>query len=176
MVPSKKCTRTGSDQSKEWVKSTCNEAALNAMVFDNVLLDQATTRWCPAVGECYLTSNPSEIIIFESFFYRGFGLPAHPFLRNLLLYYGKSLCHLISNSILHIAIFINLYEAFLAIDPHFNLFHHFFCLKPIFGSRAPKIISGMYLVLWDGMADQYKTVPLNSLVKARMHSSSTPKM
>jgi hypothetical protein len=33
------------------------------------------------------------------------------------------------NSILSISIFINLYEAYLGIHPHFNLWHHFFCLK-----------------------------------------------
>jgi hypothetical protein len=96
---------------------------------------------------------PSEIVVFESFFSQGFGLLAHPFLCNVLWYYGITLCHLTPNSILHNAIFINLYEAFLGIEPHFNLLCHFFCPKPFSESRAPKIVGGVYLVLWDGMAD-----------------------
>ena len=114
-----------------------------------------------------MLSDPhaSEIIVFKSFFYREFGLPAHPFLCDLLRYYGITKFHLTPNSILHIAIFINLCEAFLGIEPHFNVFFHFFYPKPFFGSRAPKIVDNVYLVLRDGMADQNKTVPLNSSVK-----------
>jgi hypothetical protein len=85
--------------------------------------------------------------------------------HNLLQYYWISLVHLNPNSILHIAIFIKLCKAFLGIDPHFNLSHHFFCLKPFSGSGAPKIVSGVYLVLRDGMASQYKSVPLNTSTK-----------
>jgi hypothetical protein len=84
MAPSKKRIRMGNARSKEWVKSTYSEDALNAMVFDGVLPDQATTQWRPAAGECYPNPRAREIIIFESFFYQGFGLPAHPFLRDLL--------------------------------------------------------------------------------------------
>jgi hypothetical protein len=53
MAPSKNHARTGNDRSKEWVKLTCSEDALNVMVFDGVLSDQATTAWCPTVGERY---------------------------------------------------------------------------------------------------------------------------
>jgi len=89
----------------------------------------------------------------------------HPFLRKLLHYYGIALCHLNPNSILHLAIFINLCEAYLGIDAHFNLFRYFFCLKPFSGSGAPKVVGGVYLVLQDGMASEYITVPLNSSMK-----------
>jgi len=63
MVPSKKCTRTGSDQSKEWVKSTCTEADINALVFDGVLPDQSTARWRAAVGEWFSTPETDELIV-----------------------------------------------------------------------------------------------------------------
>ena len=89
----------------------------------------------------------------------------HPFLRKLLHYYGIALCHLNPNSILHLVIFINLCEAYLGIDAHFNLFRYFFCLKPFSGSGAPKVVGCVYLVLWDGMASECITVPLNSSMK-----------
>ena len=43
---------------------------------------------------------------------------------------GIQLHHLIPESILHIAIFIQLCEAFLGIHPHFDLFKSLFSLNP----------------------------------------------
>ena len=37
---------------------------------------------------------------------------------------GIQVHHLTPNSILHISIFVHLYEAFLGIEPHFDLFQH----------------------------------------------------
>jgi len=81
--------------------------------------------------------NPhdGQLVIFEDFDRRGFGLPAHPFLRKLLDYNGITLVHMNPNSILHLSIFINLCEAYLGIDSHFNLFRYFFHSNP---SLAPK--------------------------------------
>jgi hypothetical protein len=53
MDPSKKRACTGNGRSKEWVKSTYSEDALNVMVFDGILSDQVTTAWCPAASERY---------------------------------------------------------------------------------------------------------------------------
>jgi hypothetical protein len=108
------------------------------------------------------------MVVFEGFHVWGFGVLVHPFLHKLLLYYGISLCHLNPNSICHISIFIDLCEAFLGIDPHFNLFRHFFCLKPFFGSGLPKVVGSCYLVLQDGMASQYIQVPLNTSMKGKV--------
>ena len=122
MARPRKRTRTETTQSTEWVQSTCSEADINVLVFDGVLPDQATAGWRAAAGERFLTPDTDELVVFESFFVRGFGIPAHPFLRKLVHYYGIALCHLNPNSILHLAIFINLCEAYLGIDAHFNLF------------------------------------------------------
>ena len=64
------------------------------MVFEGVLHDQATAGWRPAAGEPFLAPDTSELVVFMAYFVRGFGIPAHPFLRKLLGYYGISLCHL----------------------------------------------------------------------------------
>jgi len=79
------------------------------MVFEGVLHNQVTAEWRPAIGEP--TPDTSELIVFVAYFVRRFRIPAHPFLRKLLGYYDISLCHLHSNSILHISLFINLCEA-----------------------------------------------------------------
>ncbi|KAK1610503.1 hypothetical protein QYE76_034176 [Lolium multiflorum] len=47
-------------------------------------------------------------VMFADFLFRGFSLPAHDFLRSLLLFYGIQLWQLTNNSILHLSIFITL--------------------------------------------------------------------
>ena len=93
-----------------------------------MLLDRVTAGWRPAAGEVFLTPRIDELAMFEDYFFCGFGVPIHPFVRELIAYYGISLCNLGPNSILHVAIF-NLCESYLGIRPHFDQFHHFFCLK-----------------------------------------------
>lgn len=73
--------------------------------------NEQTTRWRSVAGEVFQTPHTYELVVFESFFVQGFGVPTHPFLHDLLQYYKISLYHLNPNSILHIFIFINLCEA-----------------------------------------------------------------
>ena len=73
------------------------------MVFEGILLDQVTVGWRPAADEPFPIPDTNELVVFEAYFVRGFGIPAHPFLRKLLGYYGISLCHLLPNNILHIS-------------------------------------------------------------------------
>ena len=94
-----------------------------------ILPDTVTTGWRLADGENFPTLHSDELVVFEDYFIRGFGVLIHPFLHGLIDHYGISLCNLSPNSILHVAVFINLCEAYLGILPHFDLFHHFFCLK-----------------------------------------------
>lgn len=140
---------------------------------DGILLDQATARWQPAVGERFPNPHHGELVVFEDFYRRGFELPAHPFVRKLLMYYGIALVHLNPNNILHLSIFINLCEAYLGIEPHFNLFHYFFHLISFAGA---KVIGSTYLVLWDMKASEYKPVPLSTSNKGGRQSGPTPKM
>ena len=126
---------------------------------DRILLDEATTGWHPIEGERFLNPHDGELVVFEDFYRRGFGLLAHPFLCKLLLYYGISLVHLNPNSILHLAIFINLCEAYLGLEPHFNLFCYFFHPKSFAGAN---VVGATYLVLRDGKASKYKPVPLST--------------
>jgi len=64
---------------------------------------------------------------------------------------------------LHISISIHFYEAYLEILPHFNLFRHLFWLKK--GGGGSRVVGGMYLQLYDGIASKYITVPLNTSLK-----------
>jgi hypothetical protein len=66
--------------------------------------------------------EPSEIVSFLAFHERALGYPAHPFLLGLLNEWEVELQHLNQNGVLHIAGFVTLYEGFVGIDPHANLF------------------------------------------------------
>jgi hypothetical protein len=94
-----------------------------------MLHNQELGGWRTPVGESFLDSRPGEIVVFEDLFKRGFGVLVHPFLQGLLLYYEIGICNLHPNSILHIATFIHLCEAFVGIEPHFDLFCYLFCLR-----------------------------------------------
>ena len=72
--------------------------------------------------ESYLDPRAGEIVVFEDFFKRAFGVLVHPFLQGLLLYYEIGICNLHPNSILLVATVIHLCEAFVGIKQHFDLF------------------------------------------------------
>ena len=50
---------------------------LNALVIDRVLPDRVMMGWHPSIGEEFPTPCIDEIVIFEDYFYRGFGVPIH---------------------------------------------------------------------------------------------------
>jgi hypothetical protein len=158
MAPLKKSC-TANARSKEWVVSSSTCEDLEEMVMDRILLDEAMAGWPSANGERFPNPRTGELIIFEDFYRRGFELPAYPFVRKLLAYYGIALIHHNPNSILHLSIFINLCEAYLGIEPHFNLFCYFFHLKSFSGA---KVVRATYLVLQDGKASGYKSVLLST--------------
>jgi hypothetical protein len=61
-----------------------------------------------------------------AFYERGFDVPSHRFLRSLLQFYGMELHHLSPLGILHRAAFMTLCEAYMRIEPHFDLWNYFF--------------------------------------------------
>ena len=129
---------------KEWVLSLMGETELNEVVEVGVLPDRVTMRWRPADGEPYPMPHTDEVVVFEDYFWHRLGLLVHPFLHDLLEYWGVSLCNLHLNTILHISVFIHFYEVYLGILPHFNLFRHLFWLKKK-GGGGSKVVGGVYL-------------------------------
>ena len=129
---------------KEWVPSLMREMELTEMVVVGIFPDRITAGWCPADGEPYPMPHTNEVVVFKDYFWRGLGLSVHPFLWDLLEYWGVSLCNLHSNIILHISVFIHFCEVYLGILPHFNLFRHLFWLK-MKGGGGSKVVGGVYL-------------------------------
>jgi hypothetical protein len=82
-------------------------------------------------------------------------LPTSNFFRGLLHSYKFKLFHLNLNSIVHISIFVHLSEAFLGIQPYFNLFRFFFQLKLQPDANHPKLVGGAGFQLRQNLADNY---------------------
>jgi hypothetical protein len=109
--------------------SIMNESEICKLVVNHFLPDHTVMQWHPAAGEDIPTPNTTKIAVFSSFFQRGFGLPTYDFLRGLLDHYQIELVHLNPNSILQIAVFAHLCEAFLGISPNFPPLKNYFFLK-----------------------------------------------
>jgi hypothetical protein len=122
-----------------------DENEIGKLVANYFLPNRTVMQWCPTTGEDIPTPNTTEILVFSSFFQCGFGLPACNFLRGLLDHYQIKLVHLNPNSILQIAVFVHLCEAFLGISHNFPLFKNYFFLKyqPSVANR--KVIGGVGL-------------------------------
>jgi hypothetical protein len=82
-------------------------------------------------------------------------LPSCSFFRGLLYYYGLELHHLNPNSIYHISIFIYFCEAFLRIEPHWDLFRFLFRVKPQPTSKKLSVAGGAGIQLRQQAGDKY---------------------
>jgi hypothetical protein len=123
--------------------SIANESKIRKLVVNHFLPDYVVLQWHLAASEDLPTPNTNEIVVFSSFFQRGFGLLAYDFFRRLLDHYQIDLVHLNPNSIHQIAIFVHFCEAFLCIPPNFPLFMSYLFLKyqPSVANR--KVIKGV---------------------------------
>ena len=93
--------------------------------------------------------------MFKAFVERGLAIPVCDFLQGLLFFWGIQLLHLTPNSILHIAIFVHLCEAFLGIYPHFDLFKNLFIFNPFPNFKNVATVGGANLELCPDMAGRY---------------------
>ena len=105
---------------KEWWKSRSNEQTIEDLVIMGVLHNKALVGWRAPEGEGYPDPQTGEIVVFKDFFKQGFGVPVHPFLQGLFLYYENGICNMHPNSILLVSTFIHLCEACGGFQPHFD--------------------------------------------------------
>jgi hypothetical protein len=111
----KMAKKSAKKQAVGWTTSTLTEIDL-AKAREEGFLATTTEVIFPS-SEVIPHPQPGFRVMFLSFILRGLSLPAHEFLRGLLFVYGVQLHQLTPNSILHIACFITLCEAFLASIP-----------------------------------------------------------
>ena len=113
-----------------WRKSKLSEVAISSLVSRHLLQSRTLIQLQSVEGHGRPYEKTSEIVLFKAFVERGLAIPACNFLWGLLFFWGVQLHHLTADSILHIAIFVQLCEAFLGIHPHFELFKSHFSLNP----------------------------------------------
>jgi hypothetical protein len=77
---------------------------------------------------CYVPKDPTSpapvqgyVVASVAFYGQGFSAPSHQLLCSLLQHYNLELYNLTLSGILHIVVFVTLCEAYMGIDPHFNL-------------------------------------------------------
>jgi hypothetical protein len=116
------------------------------------------------LGEDRLYENTGEIITFAPYLERGLGLPCSFFFSELLHYYRIQLHHLTPNSFVHISIFMHLCEAFLGVEPHFELFRFLFHLKPQPDSYVLYVVGSAGFQLRQGKDKVYVPYKLSSKV------------
>jgi hypothetical protein len=92
--------------------SVADESDIRKLVVNHFLPDRAVLQWHPTTGEDILTPTTNKIVVFSSFFQRGFVLSACNFFCGLLDHYKIELVHLNPNFILQIIVFIHLCVAF----------------------------------------------------------------
>ena len=116
------------------------------------------------MGEDRPYENTGEIVAFAPYFERGLGLLCSNFFSGLLYYYGIQLHHLTPNSFVHLSVFVHLCEAFLGIEPHFDLFRHLFHLKSQPNSTRLDVVGGVGIQLKQGMDKVYIPYKLSQKV------------
>jgi hypothetical protein len=141
----------------EWTHSKCSLNHLNNLVSEGLLQEKNLVNWRPSYREPFPMENVDEIVTFLHFAKRGLALPSCSFFRGLLYYYGLELHHLNLNSICHISIFIYFCEAFLGIEPHWDLFCFLFHLKPQPTSKNLSVVGGAGIQLRQQAGDKYLT-------------------
>jgi hypothetical protein len=115
---------------KLWLIPTTMEDQLRELVSDGLIQEKDFADWKIPGQHRVPTPGPGQIILFISFIRAGLCLPTSTFLYHFLHYFDISLNHLTLNAVLHLLVFVHLYEAFLGIIPSISLFCFFFRLKP----------------------------------------------
>jgi hypothetical protein len=113
-----------------WMPSKCSDSYLETLVSAGLLPSKYVIQWRPAIGQDHPYENTGKIVAFAPYFEQGSGLPCSGFFSGLLSYYRIQLHHLTPNSFVHLSSFVHLCEAFLGIEPYFELFRFLFHLKP----------------------------------------------
>jgi hypothetical protein len=115
-------------QTLGWIPSSFDDTDLKKAKKEGFLSESAEVIFLR--DEAVPTPPAGYRVMFLAFLLRGLSLPAHEFLCGLLFMYGVQLHQLTPNSLLHIACFITLCEAFLGIDPHWIHWKYLFRLRP----------------------------------------------
>jgi hypothetical protein len=145
--------------------SVISESDLLHLIEVGVLLPKELCSWRICRGVTVPTKDTHESIVYVPFLIRGLALPISPFFRGLLDFYELNLMHLNPNSILQVAIFIHLCEAFLGILLHFGLWKYLYHCWPGMARGQHQLVGGASLELRRGRKLEYLDIPLKDSIK-----------
>jgi hypothetical protein len=119
--------------------------------------------------EDLVSPAPTEgyVVSFVVFYERGLDVPSHRFLCSLLQHYRLELHNLILWGILHIAVFMTLWEAYMGIDPYFDLWNYFSCVRrPQDPNVVLMVLGGVVIHVKTGHGvNSYFDIPMPKLMK-----------
>ena len=140
---------------KAWLAPTTTEDQLCELAGDGLIQSKGIAEWRVPGEHRVPAPGPGEIILFISFIRVSLCLPASAFLHQFLGYFGVSLNHLAPNAVLHLSVFVHLYEAFLGIPPSLSLFCHFFRLKPQPRREDTNVLGGCGIQFRQGLKSKF---------------------
>ena len=139
-----------------WRHSRLSEGDLEVMEASGLIPPRVMSEWRSAVGQGIpFETRPDEVLVFALFFERGMGLPLHPFVVDLLQFYGLHPIHINPNSCSMISTFIHWCEAFAGIQPHFNFFRHLHRVQHQPSSANPSLVGGAGFQYQYNHADEF---------------------
>ena len=109
-------TMSGSGAQGKWMASSVTEEHIKELRKAGYLAKEIARR-LPAKKQIIPMPKPNERVVFIPQFLRGLGSPLHPFVRELMYYYGLDFHDLAPNSFLNISAFIVVCGPSLRIPP-----------------------------------------------------------
>jgi hypothetical protein len=156
-----------------WPISSIIDEDLEALIKAGLLRPCFTgpqSKWIAPHDEQMLDPPACYIVRSTSFHERGFGVPVSHFMRVLSHYYGLELHNFNPNSIVHATIFTAIYEGYLGIEPHWNLWVHLFRVEPF--SLPSKVRSVRHAVRADDCTLQLRLDRVALYIPAILTSSN----
>jgi hypothetical protein len=111
---------------QDWTLSTVMQGHLQKLIKQGFMIVVELTACRVPQDPAFPVPAEGYMVCFVAFYEQGFGTPSHQFIHSLLRYYGLELHNLTPIRVLHIAAFITLCEAYIGVDPKFDLWNYFF--------------------------------------------------
>ncbi|KAE8793783.1 hypothetical protein D1007_31526 [Hordeum vulgare] len=126
---SKKSSTQKASSQGAWLGSKIYEGHIEALRHHRLLPPTSQVLVRIPGAETAPTPVVREVVVFNEYFYWGFGLPTSTFFSEWLRFFGLEPHHLALNAILQLSAFVILCECFVGIEPRVDLWRILFFFK-----------------------------------------------